>query len=162
MARYSVTVNATSHATLNTEQTFVELALSGVSFKIKEVTVRVGDTTTLAVAGVDNDYKVRLVRKSAAGVGGVAGTEVQRDGSNDEADVVSTIKTGTTNFSTVTILDVIDDIIKNGRETYNYIAIDENDTIVTHPTTASGNIFGVLITSGIASQKFQVTVVWEE
>ena len=39
---------------------------------------------------------------------------------------------------------------------------DEEDAIITHPVTASGNIFAVLVTSAVASQVFQVTVEWDE
>jgi len=39
---------------------------------------------------------------------------------------------------------------------------EEEDAIITHPTTASGNLFAVLIQSAVVSQKFQVTVEWFE
>lgn len=160
MARYSVTVNATSETIVNTEDIFVELALSTVSYKVKRVRVRLGDGT--ATAGVDNDYRVRLLSMQTAGSGGTTATEVARHTGGDAADVVATVKNGTTDFDLGTENNTFDQVVKNGRETYEWIAFDENDTIILHPTTASGNIFAVVIQSAVVSQKFQVTVEWEE
>jgi len=162
MARYSVTVNATSNSTINTEDLFVELALSTVAYKIKRVRVRLGGGSVLAIAGVDNDFEVSLRSLQTLGSGGTAGTEVARHEAGDAADVVAVVKNGTTNFTLGTANSTYDTVVKNGRETYEWIAIDENDTIITHPTTASGNIFGVVISSAVVSQLFQVTVEWEE
>jgi len=161
MSRHIVDVNATSNGTINTEDTFVELLLSGTAIKIKRVQVRLGGGT-LATAGVDNDYEVRLVRKTAAGSGGVAATEVRKNQAMPVGTVAAIVKTGTTNFTTVTLGDLIEDVVKNGRETYEWIAKDEEDTIVTHPTTGSGGIFAVIISSAVVSQRFQVAVEWEE
>lgn len=155
-----MTVNATSNGTINTEDTFVELALSNVAIRVKLVRVRLGDGT--ATAGLDNDYRVRLVRKTAAGTGGTGGTEVRKQQAADTPDVVATVKNGATNFTTATLGDIVDTVVKNGRETFEWIAKDEDDAIITHPTTASGNIFAVLIQSAVVSQTFQVTVEWDE
>ncbi len=160
MARKTVTVSATSNSTLNTEDTFVELALSGTAIKIKSVRVRLGDGED--TAGVDNDFRVRLVRKTAGGATGTGGTEVRKQQAATAAVVVATVKNGTSAFTTATLGDIIDAIIKNGRETFEWIAKDEEDAIITHPTTASGNLFAVLIKSAVASQVFQVTVEWDE
>jgi len=160
MARYSVTVNATSNGTINTEDIFVELALSGVAYKIKRVRVRLGDGT--ATAGVDNDFKVFLKSMQTAGTGGTTSTEVPRHTAGDAADVVATVKNTTTNFTLGTLNNIFDTVVKNGRETYEWIPIDEDDTIITHPTTASGNLFIVSLQSAVVSQTFQVTVEWEE
>ena len=161
MARHIVDINATSNTSIDTEDTFVELASSGFAIKIKRVTVRLGGGA-LATAGVDNDFEVRLVRKTGAGTGGVAGVEVRKQQASQAPVVVSTVKNGTTAFSTATLGDLIEDVIKNGRETYEWIAKDEEDAIITHPTTASGNIVAVIISSAVVSQRFQVTVEWEE
>ena len=161
MARYVVDVNATSNTVVDTEDTFVELALSGVAIKIKRVTVRLGGGA-LAAAGVDNDFEVRLVRKTAAGTGGTGGVEVRKQQASRTPSVVATVKNGTTAFSTATLGDLIEDAIKNGRETYEWISKEDEDTITTHPTTASGNIFAVIISSAVVSQRFQVIVEWDE
>jgi len=158
MARHTVTVNATSNSVADTEDTFVELSVAQP--KIKLVRVRLGDGT--AAAGVDNDYRVRLVRKTAGGATGVAGTEVRKQQSDRVSGVTSTIKNGTANFTTATLGDIIDAVVKNGRETFEWIAKDEFDAIEVHPTLSSGGMFAVLIQSAVVSQTFQVTVEWDE
>lgn len=158
MPQYSSTVNATSNATLNTEDTFQEL--SGANIKIKKIVARLGDGT--GTAGVDNDWRIRIVRKTAAGATGIAGTSVRNDQVDRISAVTNTIKNGTTAFSTATLGDIIDTQIKNGRETYLFIARDQYDFIGVHPTLVSGGMFAILIQSSVASQKFQVTTFWEE
>jgi len=162
MSRHIVDVNATSNGTINTEDSFIELLLSGMAIRIKRVSVRLGGGATLATAGVDNDFEVRLVRKTAAGTGGVAATEVRKDQSAAVGTVVATVKTGTTAFTTATLGDLIEDVVKNGRETYEWIAKDEDDAIVTAPVTGTGGIFSVIISSAVVSQLFQVSVEWDE
>ena len=161
MSRHIVDVNATSNTGTDTEDTFVELLLSGMAIRVKRVTVRLGGGA-LATAGVDNDYEVRLVRKTAAGTGGTAATEVRKDQSAAVGTVAATVKNGTATFSTATLGDLIEDVVKNGRETYEWIAKDEDDAIVTAPVTGTGGIFAVIISSAVVSQRFQVAVEWEE
>ena len=158
MPQYSSTVNATSNATAGTEDTFQEL--SGGNQRIKKVVVRLGNGAS--TAGVDNDWKVRLVRKTVAGTGGVAGTNVRADQLDRTSGATNTIKTDGTVFNAGTIGDIIDTQVKNGRETYLFIARDQYDYIGLHPTLASGGMFAIMISSAVASQPFQVTVFWEE
>lgn len=158
MPQYSCTVNATSNTSINTEDSFLELSVNQP--KIKKVRVRLGDGT--ATAGVDNDWRVRLARKTVAGSGGVAGTNVNWKILDRTSGATTTIKTGTTAFSVGTVQGTLDTVVKNGRETYEYIAVDKEDYIEVHPTLGSGGMFSVLIQSGVASQKFNVTVWWEE
>lgn len=161
MPEYAMQVSATSNSTINTEDTFVEISESTVALKIKKVRVRLGAGTE--TAGVDNNYRVRLVRKTAvSGVTPIAGTGVRMKQSDRATAATLSIKNTTVAFTTVTLGDLIDTVVKNGRETYEYIARDEIDYIETHPTTGSGGIFAVLIQSAVASQVFQVTVWWEE
>lgn len=160
MAKHTVTVNATSNASANTEDTFVELSFTNVVVKIKAVRIRLGDGQQ--TAGVDNNWRARLVRKTAAGTGGAAGTAVRKQQAARASGATVTVKNGTTAFTTATLGDIIDAIIKNGRETLEWIAKDEEDAIHVHPTLASGGMFAVLIRSAVASQVFQVTVEWEE
>ena len=162
MSRYTVTVNATSNIIPNTEDTFVEIYLPNTIVRIKRVSVRLGGGPNLAVAGVDNDYQVRLVRKTQRGTGGVSAEEVRKQKSNVVSQTFSIVKEGPIAFSTVTLGDIIDVAIKNGRETFEWIATDDDDTIATYPLTALGNIFAVLIKSAVTLQQFQVTVEWEE
>ena len=158
MTKYSSTVNATSNTSINTEDTFVEISVNNP--KIYGVKVRLGDGT--ATAGVDNDYRVRVVRKTAGGATGTGGTAVRLDQVDQTTGATVTVKNGTAAFTTATLGDIIDTVVKNGRETYDFFYSNAIDYIRVHPTLASGGMFAVLIQSAVASQKFQVTVFWEE
>jgi hypothetical protein len=160
VGEYSVTFNATSNGTINTQDTFIEL--SGVVVNVKRVRVRLGDGT--ATAGVDNDWRVDLVRKSAAGTAtsGSTPTPVRMRITGRTSGATVTTKNGANGFTTPTVLETVDTVIVNGRAIYEWVARDETDYITTHPTLASGGMFAVLIQSAVASQKFQVSVFWEE
>lgn len=158
MPQYSTTVNATSNGTINTEDTFVELSVGNL--RIKKIVARLGDGT--GTAGVDNDWRIRIVRKTAGGATGTGGTSVRNDQVDRVSGVTNNVKNGTNAFTTATLGDIIDTQIKNGRETYLFIARDQYDYIGVHPTLGSGGMFAILIQSAVASQKFQVTTFWEE
>ena len=158
MPTYTTTVNATSNSTINTEDTFVELSVNPL--KIKRIRARLGDGT--GTAGVDNDWRIRVVRKTAGGATGTAGVAVRAKQSDRTSGATATIKNGVAAFTTATLGDIYDAVIKNGRETYEWVSRDEQEYIEVHPTLASGGMFAVLIQSAVASQKFQVTCVWEE
>jgi hypothetical protein len=158
MPQYSSTVNATSNSSANTEDTFQELSAANV--KIKKIVVRLGDGT--GTAGVDNDWRVRIVRKTAGGATGTSGTSVRNDQVDRTSAATNTIKNGTSAFTTATLGDIVDAQVKNGRETYLFIARDQYDYIGVHPTLGSGGMFAILIKSAVASQTFQVTTFWEE
>lgn len=159
MPTYTTTINATSNGTINTEDTFVECSVNPL--KIKRIRARLGDGTE--TAGVDNNYRVRVVRKTASGVGTTSvGTAVRAKQSDRVTGATVTWKNTTNNFTTATLGDIYDSVVKNGRETYEWVARDETEYVEVHPTLASGGMFAVLIQSAVASQKFNVTVVWEE
>jgi hypothetical protein len=158
MVTYSVTVNATSNTAVNTEDTFVEL--SGVIIKVKRVEVRLGDGT--ATAGVDNDWRVRLVRKTAGGATGTGGTAVRMKQEDRTSGATVTVKNGTTAFTTATLGDIIYTQVCNGRQQFQFIPRDDDEIIQTHSTLGSGGMFAVLIQSAVVSQKFQVNVLWAE
>ena len=158
MPQYSTTVNATTNSTINTEDTWVEI--SGGNQRIKKIVARLGSGTE--TAGVDNNWRVRVVRKTAGGATGTAGTAVRNDQIDRTSAATVTWKNGTNAFSTATLGDIVDTQVKNGRETYLFIARDQYDYIGLHPTLASGGMFAVLIQSAVASQTLQLTVFWEE
>jgi len=157
MAEYSVTVNASSNGTINTEDSFVELSSTASMLKIKRVRARFGDGTATEV---DHQFRIRLTRKSAAGTGGVAGTKVKIDIMGPAAAATCNIKTGTTNFTVGTVVDTVDQIVQNTRGIYEFIPRDE-DEIITCDGTAT-TIFCVLLQSSVATEKYQVTVFWAE
>ena len=158
MSQYSATVNATTNTSANTEDTFVEISVNNP--KIIGIRARIGDGT--GAAGVDNDWRIRLVRKTAGGATGTGGTAVRIDQVDQTSGATVTVKNGTSAFTTATLGDIIDAVVKNGRETYEFIAIDPAKYIRVHPTLGSGGMFAVLVQSPVVSQKCQVTVFWEE
>lgn len=163
MVEYSVTYNTgVSNATLNTEDTFLEL--SGTVVYIKRVRARLMGTsaTVLATAGLDNDWKIRLVRKTAGGATGTAGTAVRMNQQSRTSGATVTIKNTTTAFTTATLGDIVDSAVVNGRAIYEWVARDDDDMIITHPTLASGGMFAILITSAVASQVFDISCFWDE
>lgn len=158
MTEYSVGVNATSNGTINTEDTFVEI--SGVVIGVLRVEARMGDGT--ATTGLDNDWRIRLVRKTAAGATGTGGTAVRLDQEGRTAGATVTVKNGATNFTTATLGDIVYTQVCNGRQQFQWMPRGPDEIIRTHATLGSGGMFAVLIQSAVVSQKFQVNVLWSE
>lgn len=153
MPLYSSTVSATSNATANTDDTFVEIAAAaGSQLRINRVRV------SIATAASDTTGQVRLVRKSAAGSGGVAGTIVKIDSNTRASSASSTVKSGTTAFSAGTITDTVEAQQVNGRAIWEFIPRDDTEEIV----VAGSGIFGVIIQNSSASIVHRVTVWWED
>ena len=157
LPEYSVTVNATSNSSANTEDTFVELSVG--TLNVKRVRVRFGDGT---LAEADTQFRVRLVRKTAGGATGTAGTAVRMHQMDRTSGATVTVKNGTAAFSTATLGDIVDTIVCNHRAIFEWVARDDDDMIQTHITLGSGGMFAVLLQSATVSEKFQVTVNWEE
>lgn len=157
MTVYTVNVNANVNGTINTEDSFVELSSTASMLHIQKVRVRFGDGTSTEV---DHQFRIRLVRKSAAGTGGVAGTKVKTDIMCPVSGATCNIKTGTTNFTVGTVVDVIDQLVMNTRGIYEFIARDEDEIITTDGTATT--IFSVLLQSPVQPEKYQVSVYWTE
>ena len=159
MAQFTVFVQATSNATINTDDTFLELAApSGKQFKVKRV--RVGYSDGTATVGVDNHFRVKLYRWDTTTAGTTASPTVVARNANSPANVV-TVKSksgatacalGTTN---VTLIDVI---APNGRALYELLARDDDDFIVVKAT----GLFAVVLSSAVTAQLFTVSVDWVE
>jgi len=156
MPEYVVEVNATSNGTLNTEDTFVEI--DGFH-KVRKVIVRLGDGTESA--GVDNNYRVRIVTKTVLGSGITAGgTEnPHKHGDDRAAGIVTAVKSGTNNFSLGTLGRVLEQAVRNGRETYIW---EPPEGYTTTRDLADGRAFGVMVQNEQVSIPFQVTVIYEE
>lgn len=105
---------------------------------------------------------MRVVRKTAGGATGTGGTAVRLDQVEVTSGATVTVKNGTSAFTTATLGDIVDAVVKNGRETYEWIARDDLSLIRMHPTLGSGGMFAVLIQSPVVSQKFQVSAMWIE
>jgi len=153
MAQYTQTVQATSNTTADTEDTFIEwTAGSGVSILIKRIRV------SISTAASDTRARIRVVRKSAAGTGGVAGSAVKRHPTDRAASITPQIKSGTTAFTTGTVTDVLIDVCINARGVFEWTARDDDDMI---ETAAAGSI-GILIRESAASIICNVEADWVE
>lgn len=154
MAQYTTNVSATSNVTLNTPDTFVELkGPAAVTFKVKRV--RVGFSDGTATAGVDNYFMVKIYRwDTTTGGSATTFTPIPRNGNMGAAGTTAKVKTTTTALALgTTNVTIVDQISVNGRALYEWLARDDDDMITVKPATC----FGVVIQSGVASQKFTVS-----
>jgi hypothetical protein len=153
MAQYSAEVQATSNATANTEDTFIELkAASSTSLLIKRVRVSIftpsSDTTTT----------VRLLRNSGAGSGGTSYTPLKKRQLSPSSTATCNVKNGTSAFSVGSNTDCPDRVNVNGRAIWEWIPRGNEE----FTETASGAYFAVGIACSSASIKHDVTAEWEE
>lgn len=153
MAQYSIVAIATSNTSVNTDDGFIEIdSPATITIKIKRVRIGLGDGTI--IAGVDNHFRIKLMRwTTGSGSAGTAFTPVKRNGTSVAAVSTVKIKNGTTAFALGTTTEIVDQIAPNGRALYEWIARDDDDMIVTKP----GEYFAVVISSPIASQTFTVS-----
>lgn len=154
MAQYSIVCVATSNTVVNTDDGFVELkAPNTITIKIKRVRIGWGDGT--ATAGVDNYFRVKIMRWTTGSVtAGTSFTPVKRNATSVAAVSTSKIKATTTAFALGTTTEILDQMSVNGRAIIEWIARDDDDMIVTKP----GEYFAVVISSGVVSQAFTITV----
>ena len=156
MGQFKSVVQATSNTTINTEDLFVELkAPAAVTIKIKRV--RVGFSDGTATAGVDNHFRIKMVRYTTSTAGTTAAftpVPINANGPVAATGAVK-IKSGATACVLGTTAVVVVDLISvNGRALYEWLARDDDDMIVTLP----GQCFCVALQSAVASQLFTVTV----
>jgi hypothetical protein len=153
MAQYSIVCVATSNTTINTDDGFIEIdAPASTCIKIKRVRVCWGDGT--AAAGVDNMFRVKLMRwTTGSATAGTAFTPVRRNGTAVTALSTVKIKATTTAFALGGTTEIVDQISLNGRAVFEWIARDDDDMIV----TKLGEYFAVVISSAVASQLFTIT-----
>lgn len=154
MAQYKTNVQATSNTSINTEDLFTEIkGATGTLCKIKRV--RVGFSDGTATAGVDNHFRVKLVRYDTTTAGTTSAfTPVAVNANGPAATSTVKNKSGTTACALGTTNVVVIDLISiNGRALYEWLARDDDDMIVIKPAAC----FCVAIQSAVASQLFTVT-----
>jgi hypothetical protein len=156
LGQYTSNVQATSNTSINTEDLFLEIkAPASVTIKIKRV--RVGFSDGTATAGVDNHFRIKMVRYTTSTAGAATTmVPVPRD-ANRQVTTLATvkIKNGATACALGTTAVVVVDLISvNGRALYEWLARDDDDMIVTLP----GQCFCIGIQSAVASQLFTVSV----
>lgn len=159
MGQYKANVQATSNTTVNTDDVFVELnATSGLSFKVKRVRVGYGNGTQ--TAGIDNHFRIKLMRwDTTTGGSSTTFTAIKVNANQGAAATTCKIKTGTTALALgTTNVETLDIISPNGRALYEWLSRDDDDMIVVKPAS----FFSVVLASPVVSQVFSVTVDWVE
>lgn len=159
MAQYTTNVQATSNSVANTDDVFVELkAPSAITIKVKRV--RVGFSDGTATAGVDNHFRIKLMRWDTTTAGtSTAFTPIKRN-ANAPISVLPAsgsckIKSGTTALALgTTNVETVDIVSPNGRALYEWLARDDDDMIVVKPASC----FAVVLASAVTAQKFTVSV----
>lgn len=157
--QYTANVQATSNTSTNTDDVFIELnSTSGLIIKVKRV--RVGYSDGTATAGVDNHFRIKLMRwDTTTGGSSTSFTAIKRNANQGAASTTVKIKNGTTALALgTTNVETLDIISPNGRALYEWLARDDDDMIVVKPAS----FFAVVIASAVVSQKFTVTVDWIE
>lgn len=134
------------------------LGAAATQFKVKRV--RVGFSDGTATAGVDNHFRIKLVRYDTTTAGTTAAfTPIKRNQNSPAATSTVKIKSGATacviGTGTVTVVDLIS---VNGRALYEWLARDDDDMIV---VKAAGALC-VALQSAVASQLFTITVDFVE
>jgi hypothetical protein len=125
MAQYTVTINATSHATLNTEDTWIEMfPPANVSILLKRIRASFPHTTASDVPA-----RIRVTRSSAAGATGTSFTPVKRRPAAPASVTTVNVKNGTNAFTVGTVVDVVVDAAVNTRGIFEWVARDEDDYI---------------------------------
>lgn len=153
MPLYEATVSATSNVANGTADAFIEiLAAAGSALKIKRVKVAV---TTPAS---DSRTLVALLRNSAAGATGTAGTAVKLDSTQRASSATVLVKNGTTAFTVGTTTNTFELDACNGRGRYEWIPANPREEL----TVEGGAYFVVSITSDTNSVVHRVSVVWED
>jgi hypothetical protein len=156
LGQYHADVNATSNATLATEDTWIELfPPAGVAIRIKRIRVSV------STAASDTITRVRVQRASAAGATGTAFTPTKRQPSTTGASATTcNVKNGTTAFSVGTAVanSVQLDVNFNDRGVFEWVARDDDDYI----WSGVNERIAILLRDSVASIIHGVEVDWVE
>ena len=154
MGQYCCFVSATTNASGDTEDTFLDLTpAAGRVIKIKRIRISIN------TASDDSRYRVKVIRKSAQGAGSVAGTIVKKDPLNSPtAATTAQVKNGTSAFAAGTAVDTIYDANFNGRSTWECVARDDEDYIDSN----TAQIVSINLLCSATSKVAHVMAEWRE
>ena len=146
MANYTVTVSATSNASANTEDRFIEhLAAAGSGFFITRVKVYAGE------AAADTLVRGRIATASDAGATGTSFTPGKKNPGQRAASGTCLIKNGTNAFTVGTVTTTHAKFVINGRGQYEWIPKDVNERIFVPAAS-----YGILLLECSATSDVQV------
>lgn len=154
MGQYCCQVSATSNSSADTEDSFLDLTpAAGRVIQIKRIRV------TIQAQGNDARWRIIVKRKSAQGTGSVAGTIVKKNPNlSPTASTTAQVKNGTSTFAAGTAVDTIYDDSFNGRSSYEWVARDDEDFIVSN----TAQIVGVNLICSDTSKIATTLVEWRE
>lgn len=125
MGQYNVLVNATSNATLNTEETYIEiLPPANVSVILTAVRLSFPHTTVQDVPA-----EIRILRTSTGGATGTSFTPTKTRVASPASVSTVVVKNGTSAFTVGTVVDQMRRITTNTRGILEWVARDEYDKI---------------------------------
>lgn len=146
MANYTATVSATSNASANTEDRFIEhLAAAGSGFWITRVKVYGGE------AAADTLVRGRICTASDAGATGAAHTPAKKNPGMRAASGTCLVKNGTNAFSVGTVTLTHAKFVINGRGQYEWIPKDPSERIFIPAAS-----YGILLLECSATSDIQV------
>lgn len=153
MGVYTIKVNATTNVAVNTKDAFLDLdAPVGQAFRLTRLKFSVRTPAS------DARLIIQVLRKSAVGAGGIAGTEVEKDPLSPAPLVVATVKNAAVAVAVGTIVDTVDEFSMNARAIYEWVPRSDAEKV----TSASGDIIGINIECDVVSILVDVTAEWEE
>lgn len=153
MPLYGITVEATTNSSAGTEDVFVELSVPA-SHRIWVEKCRI---TPVAVNS-DANVRVRLMRASSAGSGGISGgTAAERVSVRDSGCTIN-IKDTTVAFTAGTLTDTLRRVAFNASLMWQWFCRTMHDGFKIQAST----FFVVLISASAASVPLKVVVEWEE
>jgi hypothetical protein len=155
-AEYTINVNATSNASGNTNDTFLQIN-NGTSMSAMLKRVRVSFPATTPA---DNEVQVSVVRNSTAGSGGSAFVALKRRQNAPTGVATIQIKNGTASFTVGTTTDTPIRASVNQRSVFEWIARDEYDYIEAVPGTLG--FIAVAVQCSAASQLINAEADYEE
>lgn len=121
---YTITVSATSNASANTEDRFIEhLAAAGSGFWITRVKVYAGE------AAADTLVRGRICTASDAGATGTSFTPAKKNAGGRAASGTCLIKNGANAFSVGTVTITHAKFVINGRGQYEWIPKEQDERI---------------------------------
>ncbi len=156
MAEYQINMSATSNASANTFDEFVELkAAANTSITLKRVRV-----SFVATTPADNLCQIKVLRNSAAGVFTTGNTPTPLKLRQNAPAATATVatKNGTNGATLGTNVDtpIFDGV--NTRSVFEWIAADQEEWL----ESVVAQYIAVALAVSAASFLCNVTVVWEE
>ena len=155
MPEFKIGVNATSNATPDTEDAFIELLSANPSI-VRVKRFRIACQT----AAQDARLQWRLLRTTTAGATGTGGTVVKKKPGTRASGVTANVKNGTAAFTVGTVGDIFDQGSLNARAVYEWVP--RGDEEVVEMTGDATNRLVLAIKSSVASLVLDIFLEYKD